>query len=93
MKQYKVGNIQNDYELVYVLKTNMYNEIEKCIKDNLKKHAVKLNSNELIQLNVERIIETIEYCNKMEVGYLTSNTSKLKNSKIKIKKIFIIPIL
>src|SRR2546427_335247 len=62
ISQYNVGNIK-EFEIVYVLKTEKIDEIEQCVKMNLKKHAVKYKSNELIKLNLERIQETIEYCN------------------------------
>ena len=68
---YKVGQI-NEYEIVYVFKTNpdLLNDVESCIKMNLKNYTYKIDSDEIIKLNPERIIDTIQFCNHMKVDNL-----------------------
>jgi len=78
IQNYNVGRVK-EYEIVYVMKTHLIDEIEKCIKKNLIKHAIKFNSQELIKLNLERIKETIEYCSRMEIAFIRSRNYLMKD--------------
>jgi len=44
MKQYNVGRI-NELPIVFVYKTTDIEEVESCVKNNLKKYRVKKNAN------------------------------------------------
>jgi hypothetical protein len=77
MIQYNVGHL---YELpvVFVCKTNRAIEIEKCLKQNLKRYQAK-NKTELYAIDLEYIKETIKYCTKTDAIIVKKNT-KLYNS-------------
>ena len=62
MKAYKVGRI-HELPIVFVYKTDSINEIEKCIKDNLKQYQLK-NKTELFKIDLDFIKDTIGYCTK-----------------------------
>ena len=62
MKAYKVGRI-NELPIVFVYKTDNIDEIEKCIKDNLKQYQLK-NKTELFKIDLDFIKDTIGYCTK-----------------------------
>ena len=80
MKQYNVGRI-NELPIVFVYKTTNIEEVEKCVKDNLKKYKVKKNANnEIFKIDKEFIKDTILYCNKRNSIKLKQNM-KLFNKK------------
>ena len=54
-------------------------EIEKCMKDNLKKYQLKTNT-EIFDIDLEFIKETIKYCTIKNATLLKKNT-KLYNAK------------
>jgi phage anti-repressor protein len=74
---YKVGNI-NEYEIVYVFKTKpeLLDEIEKCIKVNLNSNTYNTSSDEIIKLDLDRIIETINFCSKKETKTLYAKNNE-----------------
>ena len=71
MKQYKVGRI-GELPIVFVYKTDRINEIEKCIKDNLKTYQLQ-NKTELYKIDLEFIKDTIQYCTKKNAILLKRN--------------------
>ena len=80
MKQYNVGHI-NELPIVFVYKTTDIEDVEKCVKDNLKKYRVKKNANnEIFKIDKEFIKDTILYCNKRNSIKLKQNI-KLFNKK------------
>jgi phage anti-repressor protein len=80
MKQYNVGRI-NELPIVFVYKTTDIEEIESCVKNNLKKYRVKKNANnEIFKIDKEFIKDTILYCNKRNSIKLKQNI-KLFNKK------------
>ena len=49
---------------------------------NLKNYTYKINSDELIKLNPERIIDTIQFCNNMEADNLYMKDQILNSNDI-----------
>lgn len=80
MKQYNVGKI---YELpiVFIFKIDDIKNVEKCIKENLKKYQYK-NKTEIYKINLEFIKDTVEYCSKKNALLLKKNLKLLKNKTI-----------
>ena len=78
MKAYNVGRI-SELPIVFVYKTDNIDEIEKCIKDNLKQYQFK-NKTELFKIDLDFIKDTIEYCTKKNALLLKRN-KKLYESK------------
>ena len=62
MKQYNVGRI-SELPIVFVYKTDNIDELEKCIKNNLKQYQLK-NKTELFKIDLDFIKDTIGYCTK-----------------------------
>jgi phage anti-repressor protein len=60
IKGYNVGRV-DELPIAYVYKTDNIQDVEKCIKDNLKKYQIKKNT-ELLRVNSEFIRDTIKYC-------------------------------
>jgi len=79
---YKVGNI-NEYEIVYVFKTKpeILTEIENCIKVNLNSNTYNTSSDEIIKLDLDRIIETINFCSKKETRTLYAKNNEEYTNK------------
>jgi hypothetical protein len=78
MKQYNVGRL-SELPIVFVYKTDYMEDIEQCMKDNLKKYQLKANT-EIFDIDLEFIKETIKYCNIKNATLLKKNT-KLYNAK------------
>ena len=53
MKQYNVGRL-SELPIVFVYKTDYMEEIERCMKDNLKKYQLKANT-EIFDIDLEFI--------------------------------------
>ena len=71
MKAYKVGRI-NELPIVFVYKTDNIDELEKCIKNNLKQYQLK-NKTELFKIDLDFIKDTIGYCTKKNALLLKRN--------------------
>jgi len=78
MKIYNVGRI-SDLPIVFVYKTDNINQIEKCIKDNLKTYQLK-NNTELYKIDVNFVKETIKYCSIKNTILLTQNKKLFDNN-------------
>jgi len=80
MKQYNVGKV---YELpiVFIFKIDDIKNVEKCIKENLKRYQYK-NKTEIYKINLEFIKDTVEYCGKKNALLLKQNLKLLKNKKL-----------
>jgi len=76
MKQYNVGRI-DELPIVFVYKTDRMKEIEKCIKDNLKRFQYK-NNTETCKIDLDFIKETIKYCT-LKDALLVKQNKKLLN--------------
>ena len=60
MKQYNVGRI-NELPIVFVYKTTNIEEVENCVKNNLKKYRIKKNANnETFKIDKEFILEAVK---------------------------------
>jgi len=78
MKQYNVGRI-DELPIVFVYKTEQMDEIEKCLKNNLKQYQKKKNT-ELFKIDLEFIKETIKYCT-LKNALLVKQNKKLYTQK------------
>ncbi len=87
MKQYNVGRI-NELPIVFVYKTNNADDIETCIKQNLKSYQLKYDT-EIFKIDLAFIKDTINYCNKKNAILIKKN-NKLFNSKDDKKWLIII---
>ena len=76
MKQYKVGRI-SELPIVFAYKTDCVDDIEKCIKDNLKKYQAK-NNTELYKIDLDFVRETVSYCTKKHAILLKRNKKLLE---------------
>ena len=76
MGQYKVGRI-NDLPIVYVYLTNDVIDLERCIKDCLKRKQI-VNGTETYKISLEEVKDTIKYCNKMKSQLIKQNKKLLK---------------
>ena len=56
MKQYNVGRI-SELPIVFVYETNHIDDIENCMKENLKKYQLK-NNTEIFDIDLEFIKDT-----------------------------------
>ena len=77
MKQYNVGRI-SELPIVFVYQTDHIDEIEQCIKENLKKYQLK-NKTEIFNIDLDFIKDTISYCTKKNALLLKKN-NKLFNA-------------
>ena len=78
MKQYNVGRI-DELPIVFVYKTEQMDEIEKCLKNNLKQYQKKKNT-EMFKIDLEFIKETIKYCT-LKNALLVKQNKKLYTQK------------
>lgn len=78
MKQYNVGRV-NDLPLVFAYKTDHIDEIENCIKMNLKQYQLK-NKTELYKIDLPFVKETIQYCTRKDAVLIHSNKKLLKTN-------------
>lgn len=76
MREYNVGNI---YELpiVFAYLTDDYKDLEKCLKECLKRYQIK-NNQEKFYIDLEFVKDTIKYCNKSKSILLKQNKNLLK---------------
>lgn len=75
IKQYKVARI-SELPIVFAYKTDQADDIEKCMKDNLKKYQAK-NRTELYKIDLEFVRETVQYCTKKNALLLKRNKKLL----------------
>ena len=87
MKQYNVGRI-NELPIVFVYLSDNIDELETCIKQNLKSDQIKYNT-ETFNIDVPFIKDTIKYCTKKNALLLKQN-KKLFNKKDNKKFLIII---
>jgi len=87
MKQYNVGRI-NELPIVFVYLSDNIDELELCIKQNLKSYQIKYNT-ETFNIDVPFIKDTIKYCTKKNALLLKQN-KKLFNKKDNKKFLIII---
>ena len=78
MRQYNVGRI-NELPIVFVYLTDHVDEIETCIKQNLKKHQIK-HKTETFKIDLDFIKETVKYCSLKNAVMLQQN-KKLMDPK------------
>lgn len=76
MKQYKVGRI-SELPIVFAYKTDCIDDIEKCMKVNLKKYQAK-NNTELYKIDLDFVRETVSYCTKKNAILLKRNKKLLE---------------
>jgi len=76
MKQYKVGRI-SELPIVFAYKTDCIDDIEKSMKDNLKKYQAK-NNTELYKIDLDFVRETVSYCTKKNAILLKRNKKLLE---------------
>jgi phage anti-repressor protein len=89
MQAYNVGRV-SELPIAFVYRADNINEIEQCIKDNLRSHQAK-NKTELFKVNLDFIKETVRYCSIKSTPLLTSKKQFLgknanKNWQIIIDK-------
>jgi phage anti-repressor protein len=87
MRQYNVGRI-SDLPIVFVYQTEHIDEIEDCMKENLKRYQLKHNT-ELFDIDLDFIKETITYCTKKNALLIKKNNKLFKNEDNKRWLIFI----
>lgn len=75
MKQYKVGH-PNELEIVFIYKSNIINDIEKCVKLNLKDYEF-IKGTELYKIDKLLLKDTIKFCEKTRNSL---NNNDLQNS-------------
>lgn len=64
---YNVGKI-DQYEIVYVIETNNIKKVEKCVKKQMKSNAYLKRSDEIFQVDLKIIQDTIKNCvNKKDI--------------------------
>jgi phage anti-repressor protein/predicted GIY-YIG superfamily endonuclease len=71
IKQYKVGRL-SELPIALVYKTDQMDDIEKCMKDNLKNYQEK-NKTELYKIDLDFVKDTIKYCTKKNAILLKRN--------------------
>jgi hypothetical protein len=76
MNQYKVGRI-SELPIVFAYKTDCIDDIEKCMKVNLKKYQAK-NNTELYKIDLDFVRETVSYCTKKNAILLKRNKKLLE---------------
>lgn len=76
MKQYNVARI-SELPIVFVYQTEHIDDIEDCIKDNLKKYQLKYNT-ETFNIDLDFIKETIKYCTLKNALLLKKNNKLFK---------------
>ena len=82
MRQYNVGRI-SELPIVFVYQTEYIDEIENCMKENLKKYQLKHNT-EIFNIDLDFIKDTIIYCTKKNALLLKKNNklfNKIDNKK------------
>ena len=87
MKQYNVGRI-NELPIVFVYLSDNIDELELCIKQNLKSYQIKYNT-ENFNIDVPFVKDTIKYCTTKNALLLKQN-KKLFNKKDNKKFLIII---
>jgi phage anti-repressor protein len=78
MKQYNVGSI-NELPIVFVYLTDDYVELEKCLKDCLRRYQIKAGQEKYL-IDLAFIKETIKYCT-IRKAILIKQNKKLLNKK------------
>ena len=71
-----VGRV-NELPIVFIFKSDNINEIENCLKQNLKQYQLK-HQTELFKIDLEFIKETINYCSK-KGAIMVKGNKKLLN--------------
>ena len=87
MKQYNVGKI-NEMPIVFVYLSDQINELETCIKQNLKAYQLK-NNTETFKIELSFIKDTIKYCT-IKNAVLRKQNKKLLKTKDDKKFLIII---
>jgi phage anti-repressor protein len=88
MRQYNVGRV-SELPIVFVYLSDQIEDLELCIKQNLKAYQIKYNT-ESFQIDVQFIKDTIKYCTKKNALLLKQNKKLLKQDKNDNKKFLII---
>ena len=71
MRQYNVGRV-SELPIVFVYLSDQIEELETCIKQNLKAYQIKYNT-ETFQIDIQFIKDTIKYCTKRNALLLKQN--------------------
>ena len=79
IKQYNVGRI-NELPIVFAYLTDDVNNIETCIKQNLKKYQLKYKT-ELFKIDLDFVKETAKYCSLKNSVLIKHNKKLLTNKK------------
>jgi len=78
IKQYNVGHI-NELPIIFAYLTDDVDEIEKCIKQNLKNYQLKYKT-EIFKIDLDFVKETAKYCS-LKNSVLIKHNKKLLNGK------------
>jgi phage anti-repressor protein len=87
MKQYNVGRV-NELPLVLVWLSDQIEDLETCIKQNLKSYQIK-HKTESFEIDLDFIKKTMKYCTEKNALLLKRN-NKLLNEKDNSNKSFLI---
>ena len=87
MRQYNVGRI-SELPIVFVYQTEHIDEIENCMKENLKRYQLKHNT-ELFNIDLDFIKDTITYCTKNNALLIKKNNALFRSKDNKRWLIFI----
>jgi len=87
MRQYNVGRI-SDLPIVFVYQTEYIDEIEDCMKENLKRYQLKHNT-EIFDIDLDFIKDTITYCTKKNALLIKKNNKLFRSKDNKRWLIFI----
>ena len=79
IKQYNVGRI-NELPIVFAYLTDDVDNIEKCIKQNLKNYQLKYKT-EIFKIDLDFVKETAKYCSLKNSVLIKHNRKLLTNKK------------
>jgi phage anti-repressor protein len=87
MRQYNVGRI-SELPIVFVYQTEYIDEIENCMKENLKRYQLKHNT-ETFDIDLDFIKDTVTYCTKKNALLIKKNNKLFRAKDNKRWLIFI----
>jgi hypothetical protein len=87
MRQYNVGRI-SELPIVFVYQTEYIDEIENCMKENLKRYQLKHNT-EIFDIDLDFIKDTVTYCTKKNALLIKKNNKLFRSKDNKRWLIFI----
>ena len=87
MRQYNVGRI-SELPIVFIYQTEYIDEIENCMKENLKRYQLKHNT-EMFDIDLDFVKDTITYCTKKNALLIKKNNKLFRAKDNKRWLIFI----